>query len=207
MKVHTYYAPVQQLNPTEQREMLGIWETSWRMNGWEPVVLGPRDAARHPWSSAIESYFRSLPTTNPAAYELACWMRWVAMSMIGGLMTDYDVMCFGLTPDDLPANSGIFTSILGDHNPCPCAVNGMAEQYSNMVRLFLDHGGDSAHTSDQNVIQAVAAAIRPHIHDLCPEYTARHWKTAKMIHVSHGSCHGKDRMEILRNIVKLRSAE
>jgi hypothetical protein len=204
-KVYTYYAKVDELVDQKQHEMLEIWKQSWSAHGWEPVVIGPRDAEEHPWHSFIQSLFAGFPTTNPKAYELACWMRWVAMSLCGGMMVDYDVLNFGFTPDMLPANPGNYASILADNNPCPCAVHGTSKQYDNTARLFLEHKPvEGQHISDQNLIQQEAAKFRPYIFDLCPEYTAKGWKTAKMVHFSHGSCHGKDRLEIMRNAKSLR---
>ena len=205
MKVYTYYSNVGSMNAFEQARMIALWKASWSRHGWEPIVLTPADARANPMHDQLVAKFATFPTVNNKEYEMACWLRWIAMAMVGGTMTDYDVLAFGFTPADIPTNDGEFVSILADNNPCPCAVSGTAQQYENTVRAFAEMmpgdsavHGDRPHFSDQSAVQAMSARLRPHIHDLCPEYRSRHWQSAGLVHYSHGCTDGHDRVALMR---------
>ncbi len=205
MKVYTYFANVPELGNAEQLQMLALWGDSWARHGWEPIILTHDHTRTFPNHSFVEARFSRMPKVNPAAYELACWMRWVAMAVSGGMMTDYDVLNFGFTPADIPVNKGRHVSIFTDNNPCPCAVHGTAEQYINAVNLFLGHEVDSQdsiggrpHTSDQNLIQRFESLFRPHIYDVCHEYGKPKWEESKLVHFSFGATAGTDRVGKMR---------
>lgn len=206
MKVFTYYSPVQQMGVSEQSALLAIWKRAWQRAGWEPVVLSARDAEKHPRYKHAELIFSGFPSVNPKNYEMACWLRWVAMARHGGVMVDYDVVPYGFAPDDIPLNDGHLVSILADNNPCPCAVHGTRQQFENTVEIFLgskllatdiEHG-DRPHLSDQNLLQRLSEKFRPHIYDMCPEYRSRHWKEAKLVHYCHAATAGHDRLQLMR---------
>lgn len=207
MKVFTYYAPIPFIASGEQRQMLNLWSSSWSAQGWEPVVLGPEDLTWHPLSEKILRTLRALPTVNSKDYELACWARWLAMSGHGGLMTDYDVLNYGFVAADVPKNESDLVSVLCDNNPCPCVVNGLAQQYENTLKLFLDYElqptdverGNQPHISDQNVIQKKSDLFRPHIYDVVREYRSPGWETRALVHFCHGACHGQDRLTAMRS--------
>lgn len=213
MKVFTYFDPVPEMAHSEQQEMISIWKASWRANGWQPLVLSRKNIAFHPLYEDALRAFKGHPTVNPKEYELACWLRWLAMAMQGGVMTDFDVLCFGFRPEDIPENPGPLPTIFADANPCPCAVHGTERQYENVVRLFMeykrrpeDNHNGVPHLSDQNALQAMADKFRPYIFDMCPEYNQRHWREAKLVHFCHAACAGKDRLGLLRNATRERAA-
>jgi len=208
-KIHTFFQPVGNMNAFEQGRMIELWKRAWTRDGWDPVVLTPKEARGSPLYDNLLPKFQAMPTVNHKDYEMACWLRWIAMSSLGGFMVDYDVMPFGFRPDMLPKNEGAYVSVMADNNPCPCAVHGTAEQFENTARLMGDlvvtdehqHGG-RAHFSDQSAIQALSSILRPHIHDMCPEYNSRHWKVSALVHYCHGATHGRDRVGLMREALE-----
>ena len=94
MNIYTYYDEVLE----NQIEIIEIWKESWRKNGWNPIVL---DQQSINCSDVEIEYLENLPSVNPKKYEMACFLRWNAMSNIGGgWMCDYDVINLGFSPDD-----------------------------------------------------------------------------------------------------------
>lgn len=206
MKIQTYFAPCNGMNPREQSTLLDIWRRAWKSAGWEPVILTQRDAKVHPDYVALTEKFRAFPTVNNPDYELACWHRWLAMAIVGGVMSDYDVLPFGFTPEMLPLNDSPLASILMDNNPCPCIVHGTAQQFDNSIRMMADYKagahdvahGDRPHVSDQSAVQGMSENFRPHIYNMCLEYRSREWKSSPLVHYCHGATAGFDRAELMR---------
>ncbi len=52
--------------------------------GWYPQILAERDARKHPQFDKYKSRFEKFPTVNPQHYEIACYLRWLALSQVGG---------------------------------------------------------------------------------------------------------------------------
>ena len=82
----TYYEPVF----AEFKEfaddysgLLRIWEESWAMQGWRPVILRERDAQKHPLYAENIQNLKKMPTMNKMQYELACYLRWFAAVQVG----------------------------------------------------------------------------------------------------------------------------
>lgn len=93
MKIYSYYAEVPDLNRFDELKLITVWREAWTAAGWEPFVLSEWYARKHPLYAALDELVSKLPSTNPARYERACYMRWLALAAIGGgWMSDYD--CF-----------------------------------------------------------------------------------------------------------------
>ena len=87
-RVYTFYDPITEggyaQKSREELPLLRVWKKTWRERGWDPVVLSTRDAERHPRFEEYRRRFASLPTgTNPPQYEMACFVRWLAMTHVG----------------------------------------------------------------------------------------------------------------------------
>ncbi len=118
---------------------------------------------------------------------MACWLRWVAMSRIGGLLTDYDVLSNGYNFGESLTKPRPL--ILSDNNPVPCAVLGTKEQYQTAIDAFVkspviqvEQG--KRHSSDQLAVQS----LRFPAVDICREFGKDGWREAKLIHFSHAAC-------------------
>lgn len=161
-RVFCYQDFVPQFDQAEVQAELAVWRSAWSAAGWQPIVLSMRDASLHPLYAQFAAKIASLPSVNAAAYETACWMRWLALDVAGaGLQTDYDVLPNGLTPDKLPRDSG-FRSF---QNYCPCMVladkEGLAWWISEILAFKVlpsdTHDGRS-HISDQNFLLRLVEA-------------------------------------------------
>lgn len=152
MNIYTYYEKVPQMKRDNQLELIEIWEKSWKKYGWNPIVL---DKNHTNCSESEVEYFFSLPTANHKIYEVACFLRWNAMSNIGGgWMCDYDVVNCGFLPESSKKWQSL--SILQGH--VPCLVYGSQTDYKKMFDIFksesLSHTKDN-HVSDMVVISKI----------------------------------------------------
>ncbi len=210
-KVHTYFRPGHGEFVEEQKRLLAVWEREWKAAGFEPVILTEDDARKHPrfeeWSKAL----LAKPTVNPPGFEAASWLRWIAMAHLGGgLMTDYDVVPNGFTPERAVEALGSvaqpFPILLC--KKVPCAVVGVAAAYENALNAFvkckpiIEQG--KPHLSDMHAaIQLDFQTI-----DLCAEYFASGWKTAPLIHFPHRRCNPQARSQVIEQALKeLRAPE
>ena len=124
--------------------------------GRESLGQGPADAARHPRHDELRRAFAAKPTINPPGYDLACYMRWLAMAANGGgIMADYDVFPINPTVADRER-----LTIWQTNNPCPSLVSGSGHEYDRMIGLMLGCDASEAHekgqhTSDMLLVQAL----------------------------------------------------
>lgn len=213
-KVYTYFAPVEsEGGKAEQQRILAIWRAQWLANGWQPVVLTEEDAQRHPDYESLKAHFASLPTINRPGYEMACWLRWVAMAATGGgLMVDYDTLPFDFHPPievhGVP-NYSVLPRILADNGPCPCSVFGTVDQFNSALFWFRENpdkctGVESnhPHASDQIAVQSGEPWWTS---DVCGQYEGA--IDRKLIHFGHFSCHPRLRSEVMAQAVESRSTK
>ena len=118
---------------------LEVWRDVWAKAGWDPVVLSQKDAERHPRYDEMVRRFSEYPTVNVPGYELACYLRYLAMAVVGGgFMTDYDVINVNVPPpptcDWLP-NDGAFTT---HEKFVPSVASGTAAEFDRVVNEFYD---------------------------------------------------------------------
>ena len=98
--VYCYYVPVL----PNQEEEIAVWKASWERYGWRTEVLNHSAVEEYPGLADLERRFCLLPTVNPKAFEMACYLRWLALAMVGGgLLTDYDCLNMGFTPEEYAA--------------------------------------------------------------------------------------------------------
>lgn len=99
-----------------------------------------------------------LPTVNPKLYELSCYIRYVAMSAVGGgIMVDNDVINLNFKPNEM-------TSPLPERFTCydrgiPSMVYGTREEYDRVINYMAnyqlrpnDKYNGRNHTSDMYIL-------------------------------------------------------
>lgn len=213
MKLFAYFADVPDLNRFDELKLITLWRQYWTRAGWQPFVLNEWYAQKHPLYGKLDEFVSKLPSSNPKAYERACYIRWLALAQAGGgWMADYDVfpritkdgdwvapMFSG--PDPMP---GCWHDITGkDMNDilvlqtpcCPAVVYCSPE---NAVRfceqviaetrsgLGLRPQGDRQHYSDQYALEDLAMRgklVKPR--DVVKIWSDKGWETAPLIHFAN----------------------
>ena len=186
-KIFTYTESVPGL--PDNSSLIELWKKSWAAQGWAPVVLGRQDAMKHPLYAGLLPRFKALPTVNPPQYELACYLRWLAVAAAGGgWMSDYDVINYGFAPRPAEVGTRVWG---GGGGPCPCLVSGSADDFTETARAFGEWEGAAnlergrPHTSDQNILRR-----RPELciwKQDCVEYKDEGWEKAEVVHYPYGA--------------------
>lgn len=194
--VHTYCA--WSSDPTtsaEQAKVLLIWEKNWADAGWQTRVLTERTAMDHPKYEEFRKGFAALPIKNPMEYEMACFMRWVAMANMGGLMVDYDVLtngfmetCNTITPVKYHAKIQLYCGHV------PCVVSGSPAQYEAAAADFISNKSKS----DMHFFEGHKDAFEQSVFR-CLEYGKEDWTNADLIHFAHFACGKFKRSEVMQD--------
>lgn len=199
--VYTFFSPVPELNAAEHLRQVDIWKNSWRSRGFKPVVLNLDTAMRHPDFQKLNAIFEKFPTVNAKKYELYCYIRWLALEVVGGGMTsDYDVINNGFTPDymeEFKADKDRITVFQASSDlSCitPAAVYAPVPALKKFISAMAeykvdetDKEGEAKHISDQNILRKHSKDDWVSIQLLCKEYGEDGWKDVPMTHISTGS--------------------
>jgi hypothetical protein len=99
MNVYTYWEDLHDGQPCPTA-LLDLWSQSWRLRGWEPIVLGREDAEASPYFERMLEATAKFPTVNDRAYETANYIRYCALEQMGGgMFVDYDCINYSLYTD------------------------------------------------------------------------------------------------------------
>lgn len=188
--IYTYFEEVTGINSDDSRKLIELWKTEWSKAGYRPIVLGRGDAEKHPQYKKLLKVFESFPSINPKGYDLACWLRWLAVSAAGGgWMSDYDCYPLEARFGDQCADFEFFSG--NDRDPfIPCIVRGSAEAYDGVLQMFANHKHDGKHTSDMLVFtnsKTYPANVSFHAHRTVREYGESGWKNGPAVHFSNHS--------------------
>lgn len=169
MTVYTYFEQDPELSES-YKDILYIWAEAWAEAGFNPVVLDRTHAEQHPLYNALVERVESYPCVNPKGYQLACFLRWLALAQVGGgLAVDADV---------LPAKNIHDPAVLRDHcygsnhilflegTYCPCAVYADKDGAEFIAKhLTQDTGipalptGSGPNISDQEALRWMATNL------------------------------------------------
>ncbi len=164
--------------------VLSLWKNSWRKNGWLPIVLTREDAKKHNLYEKILTKVIEFPTVNPKQYEIACFMRWVAIAAIGGgFMSDYDVINYHFLPIDIPSEVTVYHSL----NPGLVGGNGAAFD-DTLLSLILNNVtsanfklvSDKLHYSDMYLFLQFPSMF--HHVPISKLIGAEGWQNASLVH-------------------------
>jgi len=153
--VYTFYDDIG-FDNVEQAGEIDVWAQSYRKAGWKVGVLTSKDAKRHPLYNELIGKFNAFPTVNKKEYEVACFVRWLAVAAVGGgWMSDYDTFNVNLPPppecNSLPYDGKLTTHQGG----VPALVSGTAEEYARFAQLMA--------STDANEYMAAQPAGAPQI--------------------------------------------
>lgn len=190
MKVYTYFAHVPE---HADDALIPLWEKSWRKFGWETVILNTNDAVAA--DRAMYERFRISPLLkcrNPALYTLAAMLRWIPMTKVTEpcLHVDWDVMCNGLTPDQIVIHDPLPTFL--QNSTCPCAIAANPRGWK-LLAAWLEFApfapNFNAEALYQDSCDQYAANLMPETlrfiqqPPLCKFYQEDEgWETAPMVH-------------------------
>lgn len=186
LKIYCYHSHVPQLSIEDETRLIMLWRDRWAAAGFEPVVLNEFIARQNPLFEHLQGRFDrgELPSINPAYYDNACYLRYLAMAEVGGgIMSDYDVMPYGWQ-----FRGEKFTKTLTTYQGgCPCLVSGTKGAYLLAVKAFLeyqltanDHHEGKPHISDMHILQS--GAIPHEAKHEVKDFGKEGWETAKAVH-------------------------
>ena len=139
MKIYTYYENLYTNKiPNYLKKSINLWKHSWERQGFEPILLGPKDAEKHHYYSKFNEKLKKihllLMGKEITQYGMSCWNRWLAYATQPNekfFVSDYDVINVNFKkriPED--------TLHFMDGN-CPCLASGNAKQFENLCYLFV----------------------------------------------------------------------
>lgn len=199
--VYSYFHPVVGLDPGTESGLIRLWQSSWKASEFLPILLSHQHADAHPRAAEFKKVVSAFPSINPTGYDLSCWMRWLALARVGGgLMTDYDVVARGFSPEFLALPDEVTVLASGS---VPCAVYATPAGAEQIVDDIISgaHKHDGKHYSDMLWYQTHGYAQRA----LVAPFGGKDWQTAPAVHFSHFDCRrerpGKKRNDIISIIM------
>lgn len=168
-------------------KLLKLWKDSWETQGWRTQILNESIAKMHPDYEEAKQIWKKFRTTNPPEYEMACFMRWLAMAVIGivfdfsdfeggGYMSDWDTINYSFPPRPT------YRRLMSFSGPVPALISGSAEEYTRIARHFINFKP----TPDMKVASdMIILSLSKEIFDalsFIPLYNRDGWKTAPLVH-------------------------
>jgi hypothetical protein len=203
-KIHTFYMHVDGLNWADEIKLILLWKQQWASMGWEPIVLGEYDVLKHPLYPQFRDAIDKLPSVNPGQYEQSCYLRWLAMSTIGGVMSDYDVFCY-----DPKWRASTAKGLTVYQNYCPALVSGIRADYLKVVEEIMrykvlpeDNYEGKPHISDMYMLAKGFVDFR-HEHQV-KDYTEAGWEESRLVHYCNRSMIPSDKYPRYKFVSKLR---
>lgn len=147
MKVYTYHVPIE-LFPI-QNKLIDNWSTSWKKNGFEPIVLTDEDAKKH---SRYDELYKEIQQIRANVnhrkfdargekYSISCYLRWLAYAALDSserfYTCDYDILNFNFKPGDEQSDK----FHLMDHF-CPGIVSTTSAQCDEFIQAFVKISND-----------------------------------------------------------------
>ncbi len=155
-RIYTYFIDI---GWAIQADVVELWKERWRAEGWDPVVLGEKDAQKDWRYDALKKKVFELPCRPGAKnFERVSFERWLAFAGIDepGPVTDFDV--FPIRP--FPPRSFDPLPVCGDGAGGPGFVVGSGADFSKVVDAILAYEVEpddvcegQPHVSDMTVLK------------------------------------------------------
>lgn len=155
MKIYTYH---ENINFSDQDELIALWKKSWERQGFDAIVLNRSHAVVHPYYEEfvekLEELHLQIMNKPLSKYGLSCYLRWLAYATQPEekfYVSDYDVI-----NNKFKQNEPSDELHLMDAD-CPCIASGTPKQFENLCHAFVDV------TLER--LEALRGNITPHYHD------------------------------------------
>lgn len=138
MIVYTFYEPLNK----DDANLIKHWRTSWSEYGFEPRVLNSNDILSNDFALEFWDAIGRLPTINNALFDRYCYARWLALKSVGGgLLADYDIINYGVTPEDLTPQSDldVYTYEFDEEKVWGC-VYAAREDLDLFIKEIMENG-------------------------------------------------------------------
>lgn len=194
-RVYTYHASLPGHNPEHETKLLLLWKQNWAHAGFEPIVLNEYIASEHELYGKFLEAIQQLPSVNKPGYEMACYLRWMAMLQVGGgFMTDHDLFCY-----DPKFNFGTKKpdQIALYQAHVPCLAWGTKKAYEKVVTGIMDYkvtekdievNSKLPHVSDMYMFYREGIPFTSH--NPVRSYGDDGWEQAPFVHFSSASMQG-----------------
>jgi hypothetical protein len=173
MNIYTYYEKIKSQNQEENSWLLDIWKKSWSYYGWNPIVLSLNDSKKNPLYENFCKKCMQYPTINEKEYEMICYVRWLAFSLRGGWVTDYDVINYGFLPIDYGAEIISLSEMMGGST-----IGANQSFYEKVVGVLMDYEIDK----NDNLI-TINKKIYNHVSDMT--IMNRHLRPTKTMQIEN----------------------
>lgn len=136
-----------------------IWLRNWFAGGWNPRLLRLRHAMSYPGFEQYHRKFARLPTVNWRAYEMTCYLRWLAFAEAGGgVFVDYDIMNFPVSRIPIAAGQcGQGELLISYPKYWPMLLFGNRTATERLIRALAEYEADP----ERDVYDG-----KPHISDM-----------------------------------------
>lgn len=202
MKIFTYHTTIPEINVSEEARLIKLWAERWAALGFEPFCLTEWFASQHPLYNEYVQKIKSVHSPNPAGYDWACFMRWLAMANAPGvtrndlcLMSDADVIGYDKTPFLFYGTRLKKTFIpVSFQMHIPCLVLGNKDHFAAQAQRFMDfidspNYKPAYHTSDMYMLETQFGLYPEHIVSLhtVKSYGEDGWQQAPAVHYCHAA--------------------
>jgi hypothetical protein len=215
MRIFTFFDATPQIDPTNERKLISLFVDNWRAAGFSPIVLNSRTAMKHPYFEEYHAAVSKLPSVNPDAYDLACFIRWLAVAEASrnddmAIMADYDVFTWGAWKPEEFRNRRL-TFYQGG---CPALASGKSGGFLDQCKRFAsykvrpdDKHDVTPHVSDQSITMRLLGE-EPDKFNVIPkqvaDYGDENWQTAPVVHFANRTMHPPGFVPRHEHIRKLR---
>ena len=143
MKIFSYFDDIHPGNTNQELEMINLWKISWKKNGFEPIILGKKDATSNPiyekFIKLIKKIYSSIRDSEIDKYSESCFVRWLAYANQKTdehfLMSDYDVINKNLKKQDITENKNKLSFF---DEFCPSLAYGNAKQVTSFCEDIIN---------------------------------------------------------------------
>lgn len=143
--MYTFYSEIGGIKQTgmtsaADNQLLTAWKQVWKEHGWEPRVIGLDAAEQHPHYAQLNAL---LSTVDFSTYERFCFLRWIAMSVVGGgWMSDYDTFPLYAFDPTMPSSGRLTVHEHSKNGGVPDLVSGSPDEWFRMAKVLIENAAE-----------------------------------------------------------------